>query len=328
VDYDHLEDNFDTKEDQFGMKGELTKFISNNIVGLQTGFTYLTYESPLDTGSNTLFHFNPSVAKFGDTWKIKGGVNFVADAVDGNTKLRIFPVASLEYDIIDQYIIPYAGIDGNIDLNSYKDVTTENPFIMPGMHVENTVNKMIFTAGIKGNLSSSTYYNTRVKYTFFDHKPFYINDILQTDSAANQFDVVYDDGESMNLFGEISFELSEDFTFRAAGNMYQYTLYSEDYAWHKPLFDLTLSARYNLRDKIILQSDLYLSGKRWVKSGITGQPYELDGFTDMNLGIEYRYSKVLSGYLKLKNIFSDNYSRWNLYPVYGLQAYLGITYAF
>ena len=132
--------------------------------------------------------------------------------------------------------------------------------------------------------------------------------------------------------GEISFDISESFNVRAEGNIYQYTFYDnmDDgmKAWHKPSFDLTVSGKYNLRDKIILQTDIFFVGSRWVSGLQTDNPTELDGFVDFNLGLEYRYSKVLSGYLKLRNILSDNYYQWNHYPVYGLQAFLGITYAF
>ena len=326
--YDYIEDNFDSKENTIAFEGTFNKFIDQNIVGLNTGFNYLDYNTQQDTGSKTLFHFEPWIAKFGDEWKVRGGVNFIAEAVNGNTKIRIYPEASMEYDIIDQYIIPYAGIDGKIDMHSYYQTTQKNPFILPGLNLENTNKKMIFYAGIKGNLSSSTYYNTRVKYSYFDHMPFFINNTSQTDSLGNQFDVVYDDGEYLNLYGEISFEFSEDITLSTRGNLYQYTLYNEGRAWQKPIFDLTISGRYNMRDKIIFNTDLFISGKRWAKYGEKGDAMELDGFVDLNLGIEYRYSKVLSGYLNINNILSDNYSEWNLYPVYGLHAFLGISYAF
>lgn len=328
VDFRHIQDNYNTAEDQITVDGKFNKFIENNNVSLNTGFTYLNHETPLDTGSNTLFHFNPLMSKFGEGWKIKGGVNFMVDAVNGNAKLRIFPLASMEYDIINSYIIPYAGIDGKIDLNSYNHITGKNPFVLPGLKVQNTNHNLIFYGGVKGNLSSSTYYNTRFKYSVFENMHFFVNHFTDADTLGNRFDVLYDNGEYLNLFGEISFEFPNDIVFRASGNLYRYTLNNLEYAWHKPAYDLTLSVRYDLRDKIILESDVFISGKRWVQSGANDIPRELDGYVDLNMGLEYRYSKVLSAYLKLNNILSDNYNVYDQYPVYGLQAFLGVTYAF
>lgn len=326
--YDHVGDKFDTKEDILGFKVKLNKFIESNIVELNTGFDYLMFESPRDTGSNTLFYFKPTIAKFDDNWKMKGGINFMADAVDGNTKLRIYPVAEFEYDIIDQYIIPYGGVDGNVDFNSYYSSTLENPFMIPGLRVDNTNNKMIFYAGIKGNLTSSTYYNTGVRYSFFDHMPFFYNALGETNDVGNKFGVIYDNGERMNMYGELAFNFSENVNIRASGNYYQYALYTENHPWHKPLFDLSLSAKYNIRDKIILDAEAFVYGPRWAKTSLNGEGLEMDGFTDLNFGMEYRYSKVLSAYIDFNNILSNNYSFWNQYPVYGLQIFLGISYAF
>jgi hypothetical protein len=333
-DYSFIEDNYDTRENRFKLSGELDKYYENNIIGLNTGFTYLDQSSPLDTVSNSIYRFNPWIGKFGKEWRIQGGVNFIAEVADGNTTARFYPVARMEYDIIDHYIIPYAGIDGKVGLNSYQEITKNNPFVTPGLNVKNTNYKMIFYAGLKGNLSSSTFYNMKIKYSFFDDMHFFTRNILATDSSANQFNVAYYQGEVMNIFGEISFDISESLSLRAQGNLYQYTFYDNDEQgiqprpWHKPGYDLTITGAYNLRDKIILQTDVYFSGKRWVQNIETDDARQLDGFVDANIGLEYRYSKVLSGYLKFRNILANNYYQWNNYPVYGLQAFLGITYAF
>lgn len=333
-DYNFIGDNYDTWENRFKLYGELDKYYENNIIGLNAGVTYLDQSSPLDTVSNSLYRFNPWIGKFGQEWRIQGGVNFIAEVADGNTKARFYPVARMEYDIIDHYIIPYAGVDGKVDLNSYQEVTQSNPFVTPGLNVKNTNYKMIFYAGLKGNLSSSTFYNMKIKYSFFDDMHFFSRNILDTDSAANQFNVSCYQGEMMNIFGEISFDISESLSLRAEGNLYQYTFYDNDVQdvqpkpWHKPSYDLTITGKYNLRDKIILQTDIYFSGKRWVRNVETEDARQLDGFIDANIGLEYRYSKVLSGYLKFRNILANNYYKWNNYPVYGLQAFLGITYAF
>jgi hypothetical protein len=333
-DYNFVEDNYNTRENQFKLHGELDKYYEDNIIGLNTGVTYQEQSSPLDTVSNSIYTFNPWIGKFGKEWRIQGGVNFIAEVADGNTTARFYPVARMEYDIIDHYIIPYAGVDGKVGLNSYQEITQNNPFVTPGLNVKNTNYKMIFYAGLKGNLSSSTFYNMKIKYSFFDDMHFFTRNIFATDSAANQFTVSYYQGEVMNIFGEISFDISESLSLRAEGNLYQYTFYDNEpndiqpKAWHKPSYDLTITGRYNLRDKIILETDIYFSGKRWVRNVETEDARQLDGFVDANIGLEYRYSKVLSGYLKFRNILANNYYKWNNYPVYGLQAFLGITYAF
>ncbi|MCF8335152.1 MAG: hypothetical protein K9H65_00990 [Bacteroidales bacterium] len=325
----HLNDNFNTTENRIQFTGDLDKYINKYHVGVNTGYTYLKHQSKYDTLNNNLLKFSPWIARYGDGWRIQGGVNFFVDIVDGDAKTRIYPTARMEYDMVSQFFIPYGGVDGKLSLNPYSSITDENPFVMPGLYVKNTNYNMSFYGGIRGHLGPSTFYNTKVKYTFFDDMYFFVNEIASTNGAGNQFDVVYGNGKLLNLFGELSVDLSDDLNWRLEGNYYDYVLYDQTKPWHKPNYDLTLSAKYNLRDKIILQGDLFLSGRRWVRPPFKyDDPMKLKGYADLNLSLEYRYSKVLSGFLKLHNLLGNNYSIYNNYPVYGFHAYLGITYAF
>ncbi|MGM0530566.1 MAG: hypothetical protein ACQER7_04380 [Bacteroidota bacterium] len=329
VEGNYLKDNFNTTENRIKVTGDFDKFFDNFHVGVDAGYTHIKHLSPQDTLNNNLVKFSPWLARYGDGWRIQGGINFFSDIVDGNGKARIYPTTRMEYDMVSQYFIPYGGIDGKLTLNPYKNVTEVNPFVMPGLHIKNTNYNMIFYAGMRGHLSPSTFYNARMEYTFFDDMYFFVNEIASTDSAGNQFDVVYGNGEKLNLFGELSIDVSDDFNLRLKGNYYDYVMYDQKRPWHKPNYDLTFSTRYDLRDKIIVQGDLFLSGRRWIKPPREDDdPLKLAGYADLNLSLEYRYSKVLSGFLKLKNLLSNNYSLYNNYPVYGLHAYLGITYAF
>jgi outer membrane receptor protein involved in Fe transport len=57
------------------------------------------------------------------------------------------------------------------------------------------------------------------------------------------------------------------------------------------------------------------------------EPIELQGIADINLGLEYRYNKILSGFLRLNNIGNTRYYKWNNYPVQGFSVMAGFTYS-
>jgi hypothetical protein len=329
VEGNHLNDNFNTKENQIHATADFDKYYDEYHAGINSGYTFVQHQSSRDSLKSNLIKIEPWIAKYGNGWRLQGGVNFFTDIKNGNTKARIYPAAHMEYDMVSQYFIPYAGVDGNLQLNPYSEITNKNPFVIPGLNVKNTNYNMIFYGGIRGHFSPSTFYNAKVKYTFFENMHFFVNDGALTDSAANQFNVAYGDGELFNFFGELSLDISNDLNIRFEGNYYEYTLYEIKKPWHKPNFDFKVSARYDLRDKIVLQGDLFVSGRRWIKPPFQYEdPLKLEGYADLNLGLEYRYSKVLSGFLKLNNLLGNNYYLWNNYPVYGLHAYLGITYSF
>jgi hypothetical protein len=55
---------------------------------------------------------------------------------------------------------------------------------------------------------------------------------------------------------------------------------------------------------------------------------DLDGYLDLHLGLEYRYTKRLSAFLDVSNLSASKYERWYRYPVQRGLVLGGLTYAF
>ena len=99
--------------------------------------------------------------------------------------------------------------------------------------------------------------------------------------------------------------------------------------WHKPEFDTSLETEYLYKERLLLNADLFLVGKRYAKSddpliGMT----KLKAITDINLGCEYYFTKMFSAFLNLNNILGSKYYIWNNYPVQGFNFLGGIKYSF
>ena len=109
-----------------------------------------------------------------------------------------------------------------------------------------------------------------------------------------------------------------------------------DQAWHKPGLEVSLGVNYNMQDKIFARAELFTRGKMYAKTYeydvMTGdmemKAEELKAMVDLNLGLEYRYSGVLSGFLNLNNILGQRYYHWYNYPSYRFNLLLGVTYSF
>jgi hypothetical protein len=101
-------------------------------------------------------------------------------------------------------------------------------------------------------------------------------------------------------------------------------------AWHKPNTEVVLSGEYNIWDKILIQASLYVAGKYNIRiqqgGGYTSN--QVNGYMDANLGVEYRYSKILSMFLNFNNLGFSRYYVWNNYPTERFNALGGITYSF
>jgi outer membrane receptor protein involved in Fe transport len=154
----------------------------------------------------------------------------------------------------------------------------------------------------------------------------FINDTVG--KLGNQFIAIYDDAQIIGYHGDLSFKPSEKLNFEGKINLYSYSMGLQQKAWQKPSLELGLSVNYNLKDKIIVKADVFGNGKRYAKPRVaTDAPIELQGTADVNLGLEYRYTKILSFFLNLNNLTGSKYFMWNQYPSQGFNFMAGFTYA-
>ena len=86
----------------------------------------------MDTTGNTIVTFNPWISKSSDDWSFRVGFQAVADAAD-ITKYYFYPQAHLDIIIVKDVLIPFVGITGKLQKNSYQQLFEENMFIKPGL---------------------------------------------------------------------------------------------------------------------------------------------------------------------------------------------------
>jgi len=282
-------------------------------------------------------------------YKFLVGLNFFIESGDGKQTYRPFPMLDFSYNIIDNFLIPYIGINGNVARNSFKGLTDENPFVISKPQLTNTIHLFRLYAGVKGALSSATSFNARVSYDKIDRMPFFVNDtsglLSGVEGLANQFTLdYYDNVRLLGIHAELAHHKTDKFKMIFAFDYTGWTMAKVgQQPWHKPDYELTLSGIYNLQDKIILNADIFVFGKQLAKTypldslgnyqiDENGKPVvgikKLPGAADINLSLEYRYTKKLSVYIKLNNIGAFRYERWNNYPTQRFNVLGGVTYGF
>ena len=130
------------------------------------------------------------------------------------------------------------------------------------------------------------------------------------------------------LHTEVNYNYSESLSFVAKANYYKYTLDHQTYPWHKPKFDVTFSTLYNMRNKILVNFDILGLGKRYAKDYNPLQRNKsIAGVVDFNLGLEYRYTKILSAWIHFNNFTAAKNYDWNQYPSQRFNVMVGFTYA-
>jgi hypothetical protein len=143
----------------------------------------------------------------------------------------------------------------------------------------------------------------------------------------NQFTVVYDDITLAKLHGELTIRPSDPWKVFLKGTYYKYVMVREDQPWNKPKFDMSLQARYNLGDKILVDAGIYAIGARYYENFNPVEEETLPLVIDANLGLEYRYSTLLSFWARFNNLAAQKYDLYHQYPAYRFRMMLGFTYA-
>lgn len=327
LDYYFFTHQFDQME--HGAEGKFTfnKRLSVVDIAGDAGGAFYGHYPDWDTvmGTHSMFWLNPHVAKSSAEWRFTAGVNAYGEVRDGVFTPHFYPKASFQFNIVKEVIVPYFGVDGYLESNNFRKTVEENPYVVPGLSILPTSHKLIGYAGLKGRFSDAVAYNFKGSYSIIDDQYFFVND--NSDPLMNQFTVVYDDITLLNLHGEFSVRPTDSWKILLQGNYYNYTMVREDQPWNKPAFDLSLLARYNMSDKILVNVGISAIGSRYYENFNPTLEETLPLTIDANLGLEYRYSKLLSFWARFNNLAAQKYYLYNNYPSYRFRAMLGLTYA-
>jgi hypothetical protein len=264
----------------------------------------------------------------------------------GDSPAHFYPLAEVSYNMFKGLIVPYAGVRGSVEPTTYLGLYRENPFIQTFPDLRNRNNKLELYGGIGGAVSKTVSFSAGVNYNSWENFAYFVNDSLYLSdstnilyrSVGNRFTIIYDDLRALNIHGEMAIYSGEKWKANLRGDWFNYTLGNEVHAWHQPNLKITASGQYKLRDKFTVGVDIFYIGSRWAKSlvpveGVEAEAdgsyhFKLDGFTDANINVEYKYNKRLSAWVQFNNTLALRYQRWSGYDVQRFLAMMGATYAF
>jgi len=292
------------------------------------GFAYYRHDESWDPvlGNQVIIRLDPRVAKSSAEWKFTAGVNTYYEIRNGVFTPHFYPRATFQFNIVREVIVPYFGVDGYLESNNIRKTVEENPYVVPGLALMPTNYKLVAYAGLKGRFSDAVAWNLKGSYSIIDDQYYFVNDT--SSELMNQFGVVYDDLTMIKVHGEFTIRPSDPWKIFLKGNYYNYLMVREEHPWHHPDFDISLQLRYNMSDKILFNSGIFAIGPRYFKVFQPGaDPGRLPLTIDANLGVEYRYSKLLSFWATINNLAAQKYYIYNQYPSYRFRVMLGLTYA-
>ena len=334
VGYYNLTDVYKVAENNVKLNTVFNTYINKERLFVAFDADYYNHKLPNDTFNDVIIKLNPYFETHGKKWMLDIGLAATLDAFSNQSSAKFYfhPQLNAQFDVYESIIIPYVGVNGGLQKNSLRSLSNENPFIASTLNYKNSNTKINVFGGLKGNLSSKTSYDVKASYSIVDSMHFFIIDYSNTSALDNQYQVFYDNTDLFNVSGQVKYQFKEKINFIAKGNYYMYKTKNLNRAYHKPDFDLTFSANYNIKSKIIIKADVFVIGNQFALTKVQDNftySYEsklMKGIVDVNLGAEYRYSKMLSFFVNFNNIANTRYYRWEKYPSQRFNLMAGLTF--
>jgi len=338
LEHNWLSDLYDASEHKIGFKGRIGREIQDPTgmadqvyLGMNVKAEMFHNVSAADTSTTGLISFFPSVsATVNGRFRLNAGLDLAFEA-DTASYFRVYPNLGLEAELLERYLTVHGRFSGGLQRHSLRSLLQENPFLntqAAPLGFQNT--KTQITAGLKGAFTDKISYNFFVSSEAIDNFAFFVTDTANL--LPNQFTLAYDNIRRLHVRGELFSQFGSRFNARLATDFFQYSLDEETEAWHLPTLQVGLNLKYNMQDKIIVSADVFARNATFGRTfDELNNPFAMklhDVFVDGNIGIEYRYTRVLSFFLNFYNVQNKSLERWMNYPTQKFQVMGGVTWSF
>lgn len=267
---------------------------------------------------------------------------YLNDIEFGKNKFYIYPNISATYRVVNEVLIAYGGITGDLIQNTYHAFTNENPFVSPTLQIMPTDQVYNFYAGLKGKVSSTMSYNISGSYVSDREKTLFKSNMIKNITAqnsyeyGNSFGITYDDVETFGIAGELSVDVNRNFKLGLKGEYFVYNLGDEAEAWNLPDMKASVFFDYQIDEHWFTGANLFFVGERKDQIALEGallpedltRTVNLESFFDANAHVGYHINEQFSFFAKINNITNQQYQKWLNYPVQGIQFMAGATYKF
>lgn len=242
---------------------------------------------------------------------------------------RFYPVANLHYPLIKDQLSVTAELSGDLKENTLKSLTDDNPFIIPRelageKFLLNTNNKINVSGGLIVRPERQLQFLATAGYSRLLEESFFVNSL--NTSGITYYSVVFDTVNRINIHAEAQYLYFEKAGLTLKTDFYSYSMNGDREPLFKPSLVLGMEAFYNIGEKIYAKAMMTYTGTR---KALAIDGYKtLDAYADISLGVDYRYSKILSFWVQVNNLTATRYMQWYNYPSYRINAMAGASLSF
>ena len=316
------------------------KYLNTELIGGRVSVDYYKNNYQSDSISDAIVTIAPYASTKRDRWEGRMGLKMMIESNAGLT--HFYPDLYVRYTLVKDFLSVYSEINGNLQRNGLRSFSEQNPFVYFGNNfvLSNTSTRLNAAAGLKGNISSSVFYNVSAAFQIIDSLPLFVNRTLFEDSVQNHFVAYYESLKASVIHGEMGYRSGEDFSISAFVRYNNYfDLESQEYAWQLPVIETGLKVKYNLGNKLTGRLDFTYLGDRYallqnvnnpttLQQEIVSTKQKLRGIPDLNLGVDYHYTRQLGAFVQFNNILVQRYYWFSQYPIQRFNLMAGIKFLF
>ncbi len=233
-------------------------------------------------------------------------------------KLQILPDLRLNLSLIYETLNIFAGFEGDLYQNSFKNLQNQNPYLIP-QEMKPMLKPIDLYGGIKGNFSSSFSYELRMGYKKYNNYAFF----TALYSPANlPYGIFYDDLTQSYFASAVNIGIGNKLDFKLDFEYDQNNPENLTKAYFLPDYKVKTILFFRPSEKLSMDMALFNVGSR------PGDYTTLSSYTDLNLGIHYQVNKEFSAFIKGNNLLNKSYEIYSGYPVEKMQIMGGVLYKF
>ncbi|WP_372644657.1 hypothetical protein [Ancylomarina sp.] len=342
VEFEYFTDKYNVSEVDLGVNGRAEIKAGEGLWSLESSLNFIQtnnlvyWDSKLKDHDlrSSLWMVNPSYNLTLGNFNMRLGVK--AQSVLGNdSEFKLYPDVKFSLVLVDRVLDMFAGLDGNLDLNTIRSISESNPFVHSGLDVENTSTNYRVYGGFKTRISSKSNALFSVEYATIENQYFFSmanvavspqGELPSETNYSNKYAVVYDDLSKLSFTGEIDLQINKELNLYALAKYTHYSLDGLEEPWHMPNFEMETRASYRFTDQWLFNAQLIFVGERSVMTN--GNIAQLDALADFGLGAEYKWNDILSLYANVNNIFDAETYLWHGYPSQGVNGMIGLKLVF
>jgi len=331
--YYYFTDNFKSQEHNVFFEAKFDKnlkmfdFTDNQTLGFITEVDFYNNNDIMKITNNAVLRLKPFIETRFEQYNFYVGVD-LSLMLDTVTKVHFSPILKAEVNVVPDVLSAYAGIRGKFYKNNFKSLCEKNPFIIPILPLDYSTQKIEFYGGLTATPGKGFDFNISAGASNDDNMPFFVTD---TNSMfQNKFSLDFDDVKILWFNAEFVYQSNENLKLMLNGKYQQFAMDKESKPWFTPEFKLSFAANYIYKERFIFKGEIFANNEMYAKTYEANKIIvkKIDGMLDINLGLEYRHTKSLSGFINFNNIANSKYLKWYDYPVQGFNVLLGITYSF